>query len=92
MYYYSRPAKVLIGAAHRPDRGKLLNLETICDSLYKTNVDNLILVGDFNFPKIDWKNCTSQIDLDNVFSTMLEENTLQQLVLEPLTGETAIGA
>ena len=82
--------KTLIGAAYRPERGKLYNLEKICDSVYKTEIDNLILVGDFNFPKIDWTNCNSQIDLDNVFLTMVEENALQQLVFEPTRGDNIL--
>ena len=82
---------MLIGAAYRPERGKLFNLERICESVYKTDIDNVILVGDFNFPKIDWASCSSQIDLDNIFLTTVEENALQQLVLKPTRGENILG-
>ena len=58
--------------------------------MYKTEIDNLILVGDYNIPKIDWTNCNSQIDLDNVFLTMVGENALQQLVLKPTRGDNML--
>ena len=75
---------------HIDGRGELFNLERICESVYKMDIDNVILVGDFNFPKIDWTSCSSQIDLDNVFLTMVEENALQQLVLKPTRGENIL--
>ncbi|EFA13459.1 hypothetical protein TcasGA2_TC005059 [Tribolium castaneum] len=46
---------------------------------------NLIIMGDFNFPCIDWsaKNTTGQTIIEKQFSELLLENNLSQIVTEP---------
>ncbi|EFA12429.1 hypothetical protein TcasGA2_TC005240 [Tribolium castaneum] len=52
---------------------------------YVNHYPNLIIMGDFNFPCIDWsaKNTTGQTIIEKQFSELLLENNLSQIVTEP---------
>ena len=49
----------------------------------RRGISSVIIVGDFNFPKIDWENCHSTIAIDSLFLDMFNNLGLDQLVNEP---------
>ena len=53
---------------------------------------NIILVGDFNFKDIDWKNnlfFNNSLNYE-IFSDMLSDNFLNQMVLHPTRGDNIL--
>ena len=52
--------------------------------------NNFVLVGDFNYPRIDWPNLSSDTYNSNIFLNFLNENHLYQKVSEPTRGENIL--
>ena len=47
--------------------------------------DNLIIIGDFNFPDIDWDTLSGHSPNSNQFCDMIFQTNLSQLINEPTT-------
>jgi homoaconitase/3-isopropylmalate dehydratase large subunit len=80
-----------IRSFYRNPKGTLEDLENLQQSLSKinTNTNNIILMGDFNLPSINWENgtikpspqygtCINQKMLD-----IMSDNNMEQIVTEP---------
>ena len=70
---------ILLGSYYRPNSSDMESLDQLDASLLKMNdninKDNVIIVGDFNAPDIDWQN-------PNV-SSICKQHDLTQFVEEP---------
>ncbi|EFA12433.1 hypothetical protein TcasGA2_TC005244 [Tribolium castaneum] len=81
----------VIACIYRPPTGASFNNHENDKNLFNTiqstinQYPNLIIMGDFNFPCIDWsaKNTTGQTIIEKQFSELLLENNLSQIVTEP---------
>ena len=58
-------------------------LYTICSSINKINNDNSVLLGDFNFRKINWSIITCSSRLENQFVDTITDNLLNHVVHTP---------
>ena len=47
---------------------------------------NFILVGDLNYPNINWLDFTSNVSMEEFFLDFVNSNSLHQCVLEPTRG------
>ena len=79
---------ILAGCVYRsPDteqrEANSAELITLLDSLEFSKYDNVIITGDYNYPKIDWKNTINCTGIENRFVECLQENFLQQHVTKP---------
>lgn len=83
----------MFGVFYRPPSS-----DSECMEILQRNVEclphhtNITLVGDFNFKDIDWKN---NLFLNNslnyeIFSDMLSDNFLNQMVLHPTRGDNIL--
>ena len=69
------PKMWMVGVCYRPEKDEQIMLDKICSSINKTNNDNCVLLGDFNFRKI---NCSTQL------KTQFTDNLLNQVVHTPI--------
>ncbi|KAM7151827.1 uncharacterized protein RBU57_012313 [Macrochelys suwanniensis] len=53
-------------------------------------IKNSIIVGDFNYPHIDWVHVTSGCNVETKFLDSLNDCFLEQLVQEPTRGESTL--
>ena len=79
-----------IGVVYRPDKGRQHNLDIICESIQNINTENAILVGDFNFPDINWDNYTASKVLSQQFLDTIDDNGLTQTVHQPTRGKNIL--
>ena len=68
---------------YRPEKDEPLILNKICSSINKINNDNCVLLGDFNFKKINWSTITGSSQLENKFIDTITDNILNQVVHTP---------
>ena len=91
--HYSRNKSFVFGVFYRPPSS-----DSVCLEILQRNLEclphhtNIILVGDFNFKDIDWKN---NLFLNNslnyeIFSDILSDNFLNQMVLHPTRGDNIL--
>ena len=68
---FENNTKIIIATCYRVGTLGLENADEILKALKvlsrKNSVKKLILVGDFNLPKIDWSNGTGTSTLENIF-------------------------
>jgi len=81
---------IMIGSVYRPDRGKDVNLDRICDVIDENRNMNCIIAGDLNFPNIDWDTETSEDRLARRFLDNLQENHLHNVSLEPTRNKNVL--
>ena len=86
----SPKTEVLVGVVYRPELGGESNLVHICNSMDSIDMDNTILVGDFNFRDKDWKTNEAPSAISKKFPACVEENLLFQLVKEPTRGDNIL--
>ena len=58
---------------YRPPRSRNENIELLC-KLFENSTDNSIIIGDFNFPSIDWKNLTADRNCESFLQCTLDNN------------------
>ena len=81
---------VLVGAAYRPDKGGFSNLEKICQSINQINLDNVVFLGDFNFPDVDWDALDAPSAIARYFLEYINNNMLTQLITQPTRGKNIL--
>ena len=64
---------------YRPPNNSAHNFEKLCE-LIRSVPNNSIVVGDFNFPHIDWENLTANGQQSTEFLDLCIENNLHQYV------------
>lgn len=82
---------LLLGSFYRSPNSTEANSKLLIDLINKVNDEHhgkLLLLGDFNFPRINWQNWsvtdnTDQITIETHFIQCLRKNLLCQHVLEP---------
>ena len=52
--------------------------------------NNVILIGNFNFRNINWKNLSSSRAIDETFIECIQDNLLTQVVMEPTRGNNIL--
>ena len=70
-----------ITLVYRPPRSRIENTNELC-KLFRNSGENSILIGDFNFPTINWDEFTSDRNCENFLQCTLDNN-FQQLVTFP---------
>ena len=82
--------KILIGCIYRSPNSSVENNKLLFDLLHEVSVsrhkyDNVIILGDFNAPDVDWKNnsVNSNAEFDNQLVNVLEDTFLSQLITKP---------
>jgi hypothetical protein len=80
-----------IRSFYRNPKGTLEDLENLQQSLSKinTNTNNIILMGDFNLPSINWENGTNKPSpqygtcINQKILDIISDNNMEQIVTEP---------
>ena len=77
--------KVTLGVFYRPPNNDTKPLEDLQAALQMLSANELILLGDFNLPEIDWLNTRAlrQSNVYTLFMDIVQDNVLTQLVKEP---------
>ena len=70
-----------ITLVYRPPRSRTENINELC-KLFRNSGDNSILIGDFNFPMINWDELTSDRSCENFLQCTMDNN-FEQLVTFP---------
>ena len=65
-------------------------MNKLSQSICNINNSNCILLGDFNFPHINWVNKTADSALSQYFLDSVEENMLFQLINKPSRGNNIL--
>ena len=83
LFSYNR--KVTLGVFYRPPNNDPKPLEDLQAALQEFSTNELILLGDFNLPEIDWLNnrVLRQSDIYTLMMDIVQENFLTQLINEP---------
>ena len=79
-----------VGVCYRPEADQEGILERICGSIDSVDVQNVILLGDFNFQNIDWVTGDCASSLEKRFLDCLQDNLLVQCVDSPTRGENIL--
>ena len=79
--------KIIICTCYRVGTLGEFNQKEILNYLEKLRsrrgINSLIVVGDFNFPRIDWENSHSDISTDRIFLDMFFNLGMEQLIDKP---------
>jgi len=83
LFSYNR--KVTLGVFYRPPNNDPKPLEDLEAALQEFSTNELILLGDFNLPEIDWLNnrVLRQSDIYTLMMDIAQDNFLTQLINEP---------
>ena len=79
-------SKLIIAAFYRPpnmDSDYLHNLVNVLYGIHQTGVNDIFILGDFNFPKVDWSNYSSPSNFDSIFIECLLDCFWSQLINSP---------
>ena len=88
--------KIVLACVYRSPNSSLDNTIKINDCLKNLSDkfnSNLIVVGDFNYPKIDWESHLakgSSDDLSNIFLECTRDCFFNQLILTPTRGRSSV--
>ena len=81
-------SKTLIGICYRPPDSTKINDDALISLLAKISAKDVIIMGDFNYPKLNWK----EELLNNYcpFGECLNDNFLHQMVNENTRGDNVL--
>ena len=77
--------KITLGVFYRPPNNDTKPLEDLQQVLDNLSTSELIMVGDFNLPDVDWPNSRATNNSTNydLLFDVIQDNFLSQLVSEP---------
>ena len=81
--------KTLLGICYRPPDSLTVNNEALYSLINKVGKENVVIMGDFNFPEIGWDSSSNTLH-EHPFITCLNDNFLEQLVDKPTRGENIL--
>ena len=79
-------SKLIIAAFYRPpnmDSDYLHDLVNVLHNIHQTGVNNIFILGDFNFPNVDCSNYSSSSNFDSIFIESLFDCFWSQLIISP---------
>lgn len=81
----SHNRKIILGVFYRPPNNDPKPLEDLQAALQELSTNELILLGDFNLPEIDWLNnrALRHSDIYTLMMDVVQDNFLTQLVNQP---------
>lgn len=90
----SKSSQYILGVCHRPPD----SLETFISDFHNNLIEitakfpkaNILVIGDFNFPDIDWPNLISRTSETSKFIELTLDFSLEQLVNEPTRGSNIL--
>ena len=84
-FLFSYNRKLTLGVFYRPPNNDPKPLEDLQAALQEFSTNELILLGDFNLPEIDWLNnrVLRQSDIYTFMMDIVQDNFLAQLINEP---------
>ena len=82
---FSHNRKVTLGVFYRPPNNETKPLEDLQAVLQEFSTNELILLGDFNLPEIEWSNnkVLRQTEVYTLLMDIIQDNFLSQLINEP---------
>ena len=82
--------KITVGALYRPPNADTKPLLDMQDVLQNSTFQDLVIIGDFNLPGIDWLDGRAACDSANnsLLIDIIQDNFFPQLVNEPLENVT----
>ena len=82
---FSHNRKVTLGVFYRPPNNEIKPIEDLQAFLQELSTNELILLGDFNLPEIDWSNnrVLRQSDVYILLMDVVQDNFLTPLTNEP---------
>ena len=83
---YLEGCKTLVGVCYRPPDSQITNNEALFNLLGKTSQENVVVMGDFNYPEINWENFSS-VNSSHPFVDCIRDNFLEQVVNDPTREE-----
>jgi hypothetical protein len=81
--------KTLLGVCYRPPDSLTVNNEAMYSLINKVGRENVVIMGDFNFPELSWGHKSSTLH-EHPFITCINENFLEQMVDKPTRGENIL--
>ena len=82
----SNDSKLILAAFYRPpnmDSNYLHNVVDVLYNIHRTGASNIFILGDFNFPHVDWSNYSSSSNFDSIFIECLFDCFWSQLINSP---------
>ena len=83
-------AEWLYGVCYRPEVDEEEMLNRINQSINLIDIENTVLLGDFNFRNIDWQEETCTRTIEQNFIDTINDNLLTQIVTEPTRGDNIL--
>ena len=81
--------KTVIGVVYRSPKLSATNIEKLFNCIHELSHRDLVIMGDFNYPNIDWENLHANSDCSDFLDLVLD-NFSCQLVFFPTREENAM--
>ncbi|CAM4513742.1 unnamed protein product [Caretta caretta] len=82
---------IVLGVCYRPPGSNLDMDRALFNVFNKVNTNgNCVIMGDFNFPDIDWRTSASNNNRAQIFLDAIADGFLQQVVAEPTRGDAIL--
>ena len=83
-------AEWLYSVCYRPEVDEEEMLSRINQSINQIDIENTVLLGDFNFRNVDWQEETCTRTIEQNFIDTINDNLLTQIVTEPTRGDNIL--